>query len=359
MTAGGNHVSNLFGPYSIGPLRLKNRFVRSATAESAATPDGVLTEGVFSVYEALAGGGVGLIITGHMYVDPDGKCSAAQTGITKTDHLPNLRRLAQVSRGNGAKVVAQINYASRRPEEMSEAQIRKTADCFVAAAGRAQEAGFDGVQIHAAHGFLLSGFLTPAVNRRTDAYGSDAAGRRRLLLEVVLRLRQSLGPQYPILCKLGTVDGCDNSLELEESVATAQAIQEAGVDAIEVSCGRSGDHAQAVAIEIDAPEKEACFAPQAKAIRQSVDVPILLVGGLRSLKVMQRVVDEGICDMISMSRPFIREPDLISRLETGRADRSSCISCGRCFSPSGLRCAHASTHGKRRWWSVGGAHTPR
>ncbi len=104
-----------------------------------------------------------------------------------------------------------------------------------------------------------------------------------------------------------------------------------------------------MAIGIDTPEKETCFAPQAKAIKQSVDVPILLVGGLRSLQVMQNVVDEGICDMISMSRPFIREPDLINRLEAGRADRSSCISCGKCFSPGGLQCTHASAREKRPW----------
>ena len=350
MSAGENHAKSLFGPFSIGPLSLKNRFVRSATAESAATADGVLTEGVFPLYETLAAGGVGLIITGHMYVDQDWKCSSAQTGIAKPEHLLGLRRLAQVCRGHGAKVVAQINHAARLPEEMTEAEIRKAADCFVAAAGRAQEAGFDGVQVHTAHGFLLSGFLTPTVNLRVDAYGGDAAGRRRLLTEIVSRLRQSLGPQYPILCKLGAVDGCDNCLALEESVATAKTLQDAGVDALEVSCARSGEYAQAVALGIDTAEKEAYFLHQAKAIKRSVDVPILLVGGLRSLTVMQSVVDEGICDMISMSRPFIREPDLVSRLEAGRADRSSCVSCGRCFGSKGLRCAHASVSGRRRWW---------
>jgi len=350
MSTGENRATDIFGPYHIGRLSLKNRFVRSATAESAATQEGVLTEAVFPIYEALARGGVGLIITGHMYVDERWKCSSLQTGLARKDHLAGLQRLARVCRSNGAKAVAQINHAARAPEEMSPAEIKTAAACFVAAAGRAQEAGFDGVQIHAAHGFLLSGFLTPAVNRRTDAYGGDAAGRRRLLVEITAEMRRSLGPQYPILCKLGVVDGCDDCLALEESVATAQALEEAGVDAIEVSCTRSGDRAQAVAMGIDAPGKEAYFAPQAKVIKRSAGIPVLLVGGLRSRMVMQNVIDEGACDMISMSRPFLREPDLINRMMAGQVDRSACVSCGECFRKPGLRCAHVPAGRKRRWW---------
>ncbi len=349
MNTGEDRATDIFVPYHLGQLTLKNRFVRSATAESAATQEGVLTEAVFPIYEALARGGVGLIITGHMYVDDRWKCSSLQTGIAREDHLPGLRQLAQVCRNNGAKVVAQINHAARAPEEMSLGEIKAAADRFVAAAGRAQEAGFDGVQIHAAHGFLLSGFLTPAVNCRTDAYGGDAGGRRGLLVEIAAGMRRSLGPQYPILCKLGVVDGCDDCLALEESSATAQALEEAGVDAVEVSCTRSGDRAQAVAMGIDAPEKEAYFAPQARVIKRSAGIPVLLVGGLRSREVMQNVIDEGACDMISMSRPFIREPDLTNRMMAGQVDRSACISCGECFRKPGLRCAHMPGRVKRRW----------
>jgi len=341
-------MKSIFGPCSIGQLSLKNRFVRSATGESRATPDGVLKEEVFPIYESLAYGGVGLIITGHMYVHQDWKCSPKQTGAASKDHIPSMQRLAKISHRNGTKVVAQINSATRRPDEMSRAEIRNAADCFIAAGDRVLQAGFDGVQIHAAHGFLLSGFLTPSENQRTDAYGGNAEGRRRLLIEIASRLRQSLGSQYPILCKLGAVDGRDNSLALEESVATAKALQETGIDAIEVSATFSGDHAQAAAEEIDAPEKEAYFAPQARAIKQSVEIPIILVGGLRSRDVMQNVVNESICDMVSMCRPFIREPDLVNSMEAGRTDRSSCVSCNECFNPNGFRCVHVSTGGSQR-----------
>ena len=340
-------MKNIFRPCSIGHLTLKNRFVRSATGESRAGPDGILKEGVFPIYESLAYGGVGLIITGHMYVDQDWKCSEKQTGITGKEHIPGLRRLAHISRGNGTKVVAQINSAARRPAGMNRAEINDAADRFVTAAGRVQEAGFDGVQIHAAHGYLISGFLTPSENQRRDAYGGDAQGRRRLLIDVASRLRRTLGPKYPILCKLGTVDGRDNSLSLEETVETASSLKEADIDAIEVSTIFSGDYAQAAVETIDTLEKEAYFASQAKAIRQSVDIPIILVGGIRSLCVMQEVVDNGTCDMISMCRPFIREPDLVKSMKAGHTDRSLCISCNKCSSPDGFYCVHSSTSDSR------------
>ncbi len=334
-------MSGLFSAYSFGHLALKNRFVRSATGESRADDEGILTEEIFPIYEALAAGGVGLIITGHMYVHPDWRCGPRQTGIWGDRHVSGLRRLAKVSQGNGAKVVAQINYPARSPDKMDQAAISESVDAFVAAASRAKEAGFDGVQIHAAHGFLLSGFLTPAKNGRTDEYGSDAGGRRRLLLEIVQRTRETLGSEYPILCKLGVVDGGDNSLPLAEAVETANELQGAGIDAIEISSTFAGAHAKPAAEGIDKPEKEAYFATQARAVKQAVGVPIILVGGLRSLEVMDRVVHEGVCDMVSICRPFIREPDLVNKLHQGQTLRSACVSCNKCYNPQGFHCVHA------------------
>ena len=335
-------MSNIFEPCSVGSLALKNRFVRSATGEARAGADGVLTDAVFPIYEALAAGGVGLIITGHMYVDANWTCGPRQTGIIGSEHLPGLRRLARASQGNGAKVVAQINHGARPPADITSAEIRHVTDAFVAAGSRAREAGFDGVQIHAAHGYLLSGFLTPSENHRTDDHGADAEGRRRLLIEIAGELRRALGPEYPILCKLGAVDGRDDSLPLEESIATAAALQEAGVDAIEVSAGFSGDHAQAAAEAVDAPEKEAYFAAPARAIREAMDIPVILVGGMRSPDVMQSHVDAGACDLVSLCRPFIREPDLVNRMQAGTLPRTACISCNKCYNPDGFRCVFVS-----------------
>ena len=333
-------MADLFVPYTVGSLTLKNRFVRSATGENRATADGVLIDEIFPIYEKLAEGGVGLIITGHMGVDLAWKCGPKQTGNANDDHLPGLRRLARASQGNGTKVMAQINYVGRPPAEMSEDEIRDAAERFLSAGRRTQDAGFDGVQIHAAHGYLLSGYLTPSENKRTDHYGEGPEGRRRLLIEIAAETRKALGPDYPIHCKLGAVDGRDNSIPLEESVDTARELQQAGVDAIEVSATFSGDYAHAAAEGIDTISKEAYFEGQASAIKQAVDIPVILVGGLRSLSVMQKAVDSGICDMISMCRPFIHEPDIVNKMEAGIADRSACVSCNDCYHPDGFRCAH-------------------
>jgi 2,4-dienoyl-CoA reductase-like NADH-dependent reductase (Old Yellow Enzyme family) len=322
-------------------MAVRNRFVRSATGESRADKRGFIGEDVHAIYAELARGGVGLIITGHMYVHQAHKCSPRQTGIWCDEQVTGLRGLARASQTNGARVVAQINYATRKPEDLTADDIRETADAFVAAAGRAREAGYDGVQIHAAHGYLLSCFLTPSENTRTDRHGGDASGRRRLLVEITERVRDVIGPDLALLCKLGAVDGRDDSLPLAESVATAAALEAAGVDAVEVSSTLSGPRAQPAAEGIDSVAKEAYFRSQARAIRDAVSIPVILVGGLRSLVVMEEAVHGGSCDMVSMSRPFIREPGLVNAFSGGAADRAACISCNKCYDPHGFHCVFA------------------
>ena len=334
-------MSCLFESCQIGPCQLKNRFVRSATGESRADKNGVIKDEILPLYEELSAGGVGLIITGHMYVHPDWKCSPRQTGIWSDDHVDGLRRLARASRRNGAKAVAQINYAGRRPADMTPAEIGAATDAFLAAARRAEMAGFDGVQLHAAHGYLLSCFLTPSENARTDAFGASAQGRRKLLVDIARQTRETLAPGTALLCKLGAIDGRDNSLPLEESVETAVALEQAGVEAIEVSTTLAGDFAQPAATDIDRPAREAYFSEQAAAVKRAVTIPLILVGGLRSLAVMEEAVNEGVCDLVSLCRPFIREPGLVNALRDGRTDRAACISCNKCYSPRGFHCTFA------------------
>lgn len=334
-------MSCLFKEFHVGSMSLKNRFVRSATGEARADSRGILRDTVFPIYERLADGGVGLIITGHTYCHKDWKCSPNQTGIWSDEHIPGLARLATASHRNGVKAIVQINYAGRKPAEMGAAEIAEAVDCFAAAAQRAMQAGFDGVQIHAAHGYLLSCFLTPSENLRTDGYGRDADGRRRLLIEVAQRMRGELGAGVPVLCKLGALDGRDNSLPIEETVGTARALEVAGVDAIEVSCTLPGAHMHPAAEGIDSPEKEAYFAKQALAIKKAVGIPVILVGGLRSLDVMERVVHDGVCDLVSLCRPLIRQPELVNSFAAGMTRRSECVSCNKCFNPRGFRCVFA------------------
>ena len=335
-------MSILFESVNVGQLVLKNRFVRSATGESRADRQGFVQDAMLPIYEGLAAGGVGLIISGHMYVEDGAKCSPRQTGIWSDDHISGLTRLAQASQGNDTKTVAQINYATRVPAEMSLDDIQSAADSFVAAAGRAQQAGFDGVQIHAAHGYLLSCFLTPSANARDDQFGAQAEGRRRLLLDIAKRVRHVVGPDYPVLCKLGVVDGKEDSLTLEESVATAVALEREGIDAIEISTTLSGPHAQPAATQIDSPQKEAYFTPLARTIKDALRIPLILVGGIRSMAVMEQLVDEGVCNMVSLCRPFIREPGLVNAFRDGTSERAACVSCNQCYNPRGFRCVFNS-----------------
>jgi len=334
-------VSCLFEPLRIGPMIVKNRFVRSATGESRADKRGFVTEPMLPIYEELAAGGVGLIISGHMYVHQAWKCSPLQTGIWCDEQTEGLARLAGASHGNGARTVAQINYATRAPANMSGEEIADTAEAFVAAAKRAEQAGFDGVQIHAAHGYLLSCFLTPSANERTDDYGGNPDGRRRLLVEIAERVRAAVTPDMAVLCKLGVVDGRGDSLAMAESVGTALALQAAGVHALEISSTLSGDFAQPAATAIDRVEQEAYFAPLARELKAAVQIPVILVGGLRSLQTMNRVMHDGACDMVSLSRPLIREPGLVNAFRRGETDRAACVSCNKCYNPRGFRCVFA------------------
>lgn len=331
-------MRDLFQPYRIGSLKLKNRFVRSATGETLADKNGCLKERVFPIYKHLAAGGVGMIISGHMYVHPDWKCSPAQTGIWDEMHFDGLKRLATLCKENGSRGVAQINYAARKPAEMSVDEIAEAVDRFAEAAKRAVTAGFDSVQIHAAHGYMVSCFLTPSENTRADRYGSNAEGRRRLLLQIVERIRAEVGADYPLLCKLGAVDGRDNSLSLDETIDTARALEAAGIDAIEVSSTFGGDYVQPAVAGIVPGKNEAYFAAAARAVKQAVSIPVILVGGLRSLEKMQQVIDDNTCDLVSLCRPLIAEPDLVNVLQTGTKTEAACVSCNKCFKSRGLTC---------------------
>jgi len=239
----------------------------------------------------------------------------------------------------GGIIVAQLNSSAIAPESATAGDLREIVACFASAARRAVAAGFDGVQIHAAHGYLLSNFITPATNRRLDSYGGTGEGRMRLLLEIVRACRYEMPSDLLLLCKLGAKDGQENSLALEEAIAIAKALAAEGTMAIEISCGRSGPYAQPVVKDIADDSQEAYFAPIAAAIKSAVSIPVMLVGGLRSLAVMDRLVQDGVCDLVSLCRPFIREPDLVQRLRGGLTARSACVSCNGCFSLRSVRCA--------------------
>ncbi len=357
-------MSNLFTPAQIGTLSLPNRLVRSATAERMSDAEGRPLPQLTAMYRELVQGGVGLIITGHMYVHPSGKAHPEMIGVYSDDLIPGLAELAEAVHQEGGKAVVQINHgglqcdleaveeaiapsvveASKRrraAREITLDEIEIMMDAFGQAARRVKEAGFDGVQIHGAHGYLNSQFLSPYINRRTDQWGGSLENRMRFLRGAAASVREQVGPDFPVLIKFGMVDGKEGGLTLEEGTQVVAALAEMGIDGLEISAGFSGGEIVSSRKGIRSEDREAYFLPFAQRARPVTDLPIILVGGMRSQKVMERVLDGGEVDFISLCRPLITEPDFPNRMRQGLQDKSRCLSSNNCWPESdgeGIEC---------------------
>jgi 2,4-dienoyl-CoA reductase-like NADH-dependent reductase (Old Yellow Enzyme family) len=347
----------LFTPLSIGPLALRNRIVRSATGESAAQADtGCPTPAMAAFYRRLAAGGTGLVVTGHTAVSPEGRCHARMTAFTSAAFVPGFRALAQACHEGGAAVVCQLNHGGRqvntahpgiralgpsldifpeakaRPDAaLTEADIARLIADFARAAGWCREAGFDGIQIHSAHGYLVSQFNSPLTNRRTDRWGGSSEARREFLLAVYRAIRAAVGPGYPILVKQNAHDAHPSGLQLEDAMAICRELDEAGIAAIELSGGISETIPVAFRAAAVKERGEAVFfEAECRRVRAAVRCPLILTGGIRTLATAERLLTDGVCDAIGLCRPLIREPDLPALWRSGAATAARCTSCGGC-----------------------------
>ena len=351
-------MSRLFESSEINGMELKNRFVRSATWEGMAADDGACTPKLIKLVGDLAEGGVGLIISSHAYIREDGQAGPWQIGVYNDEHIDGLKKMTRAVKDHGSRIVLQISHAgyfanpkligqtplalsavegfSKSPRKvMTEKEIGNIVGAFGQAARRAKKAGFDGVQIHAAHGYLLSQSLSPAFNKREDRYGGDLENRARFLMEVLREVRSAVGPDFPVLVKMNSEDCLEGGLILENSVQFATMLEEKGIDAIELSGGtflsgklspsRSG---------ITSKEREAYFREAARAFKEKINIPLILVGGNRSIEIAEKLLNDGYADYISMSRPFIREPALIKRWSSGDLQPAACLSDNQCFGPA-------------------------
>lgn len=361
-------MSILFDPIKIGTTTFRNRFVRSATQDWLTHSDGTVSEAQLALYEQLAAGGVGLIMTGHSYVShPLGRAGNPQNAIYHERFIDGYKKMVEVVHRHDAKIFLQLAHAGRQtvpeliggqmpvaPSDMFDEKGQQVAramtvdeigvlmEDYEAAALRAKRAGFDGVQIHMAHGYLLAQFLSPYTNHREDEYGGSVDARIRLLCEVSYRVKAAVGRQFPVFAKLNTTDGvtAETQLSIEDVMYAANMIAEHGVDAIETSGGTVKETRVVMAKPgILKPEQEAYFAPAAKQVKSAVKVPVILVGGLRSTAVMEGLIADGTADMVSLSRPFVREPDLVNKLAAGQK-KATCVSCNACFNPAGLKCRY-------------------
>jgi 2,4-dienoyl-CoA reductase-like NADH-dependent reductase (Old Yellow Enzyme family) len=373
-------MSLLFEPGQIGSLATRNRIVRAGTSETMATERGEVTPELRSLYETLARHQVGVLFTGHLYCATRGQYARRQAGIYDDCLVDGLRELTDAVHRHRAPIFAQVAHAGSqsrvqageplapsavpnaltgrevreaRPEEIDEA-----IQAFAAGARRAVDAGFDGVHIHAANGYLISEFSSPATNRRADDWGGSREARDRFALEVVREVRTAVGPELPVTLKLGMVDAVVGGLTLEESVRRARLLVQAGVDGIEVSCGimrvPTDSARQYVAVDrrralgdlllhrvFSEPAAEAYFVPWARALRAEVETTIIAVGGMRTTQTMEAVLRDRGADFVALARPLIRQPDLVSQLGAGRTGRVDCTSCNICLMHEGhhsLRC---------------------
>jgi 2,4-dienoyl-CoA reductase-like NADH-dependent reductase (Old Yellow Enzyme family) len=371
-------------PGNLGPVRTRNRLIRAGTGESTAGEDGFVTEAMVEIHTALARGGVGLAFTGHLYCHPRGRYGKLQTGISSDAHLAGLHRLTTAVHAAGGLIFAQIAHAGsqsmvpqnqplapsavsnvmtgRHVAAASSDEVEEAIAAFGDAAGRAAEAGFDGVHIHGANGYLISEFRSPLTNCRTDRWGGSQEARDGFPLAVVRAARAAVPREMALTMKVGFADLVSEpgGLTLDAAVTGAARFVEAGLDGIEVSSNLMSDYVSAsirayVAVGrrrafedllihrlLKPGEPEAYFRDFARRLRTQVETTVILVGGIRRQSTMCDILDRGDADFLSLARPFIREPDLVRRLEADPEAVPACVSCNICL-------MHDEHHPLRCW----------
>jgi len=350
-------MKTLFDQTTINGMSMQNRLVRSATWEGMCGTDGKPGKKLIDLYRELAHGGVGLIITGYTFVSPEGKQLPGKMGIDSDDFAGVMQNMTRAVHDEGGRICVQLVHAGGQtdsanagrqplapsavaveqypevPAEMTLEDIARIINAFAEGARRAQKWGFDGVQLHGAHGYLINQFLSPLTNRRQDEYGGSIENRCRFLLEAYRAVRSAVGSDFPVMIKLNGSDNLAGGLTSADAVAAATALDKVGIDCIETSGGTpaSGDLSP-VRTKINTPEKEGYNLSLAREIKAAVNCPVMAVGGFRSFEVADKSVRESV-DYISMARPFIREPGLANRWRSGNISPASCISCNKCFAP--------------------------
>lgn len=325
-------------------LVLENRFVRSATWLAGCDLDGYVTDRVVRRYEELAEGGVGAIITGITSVSPREAPLAGMAMLSDDSFIEGHRRLVDAVHRHGVPIISQLAVSSYvrvsdgmleelDADDMTQDEIHEAVGWFVDAARRARDAGYDGVQIHVAHYFFLSRFVSPAVNHRTDMYGGSPDGRAMILRGIVSGIRRELGPSFPVIAKVNGTDEVPRGVDRDDVIAICRALKESGADAIEMS-GNGTSRAG-----VRPGRGEGYFLPYAEDVRIAVGIPVVCVGGFRSLEACRDAL--RYVDYISISRPLVREPGLIAEWKNGRTEPSRCVSCNACYTTPGHVCRFA------------------
>ncbi|HEY1830885.1 MAG TPA: NADH:flavin oxidoreductase [Acidimicrobiales bacterium] len=381
-------MPSAFAPATLGPVTLRNRIIKAATFEGAA-PRGEVTDRLIEFHRRVAAGGVGMSTVAYLAVSPEGRTDR-HCIVLSEDSMPGLRRLTDAVHGEGTAAAAQIGHAGpvanarsngapalspsggftpmgSRLRAVREADLVRITEDYARAARTAAAAGFDSIEVHVGHNYLLSAFLSPKLNRRDDQYGGSIENRARFAREVLRAVRTAVGTKVAVTAKLNMVDGVPKGLQLEDSIAVATLFEADGaLDALELTGGSSlanpmylfrgeaprKEFGATLPVPIrlgfkvigrrflrDYPFEEAFFLPYARQFRQALSMPVILLGGITRLDTIEAALDEGF-EFVAMARALLMEPDLVSRMEAGQATTSTCIHCNKCMPTiySGTRC---------------------
>ncbi|MEH6347599.1 MAG: NADH:flavin oxidoreductase [Bermanella sp.] len=395
-----NNKNNLFSPINIGSLQLPGRFIKSAMVETLCTKDGFVTPALIEHYQQIARGGTPLIITGAANYNKYGRGVPYQISVDDDDKIPGLTKLTKAVHEFGGKIMAQIYHTSRQalpapvgrtdaqapsavfepslgvsPREITIDEIKQNIAEFAQAALRCQQAGFDGVQIHAAHGYLISGFLTPHTNRRKDNYGGSFENRIRFLLEVYQEVRNKVGPDFPLILKLNGSDDLPfrKGLKTHDLVKIAMRMEQVGIDAVEITAGHyesgttfsrgnwkgftknmlanglgpSLGPVRRFGMGLFAPLVDAYFNKVAKfseafnlsyaqQFTQALSIPVICVGGFVNKETMQNAIKTGQCDVVAVARGLIADPYMYHNLREN-IEGPKCNYCNACFARPGVQ----------------------
>ncbi|HHY75875.1 MAG TPA: NADH:flavin oxidoreductase [Firmicutes bacterium] len=326
-------MSLLFSPIKVGNLTLRNRIVMPPMATAIEGPGGsredtgLPSDATVAYYAERAKKDVGMVIVEHTYIAKQGKAHKGQLGLDSDAAIPAFERLAQAIRTNGAVAAIQLNHvgsignpdvtghevvgpsdkphpkSERKPRGLTAEEIREIQSLFAAAARRAKLAGFDAVEVHSAHGYLGSQFLSPITNTRTDEYGGSLENRARFLLETVSRVKAEVGSDFPVFVRLGSVDGMEGGFTPEEAAQVARMLEEAGVALVDVSGGFMGSR--------PAGAPPGYFVPAAATIKKAVNVPVMVTGGITEAAFAEKVLQDGHADLIGIGRALLRDPNWV------------------------------------------------
>jgi len=375
-------MNKVFEPFQLAGITFPNRIIRSATYEGMSETDGTPTEQLEKKYTALAQGGVGGIITGFIGVNEQGRSGSHMSLLNSNENIKAYKKITQKMHELGTPIIAQINHcggqtkeedtkmpviapskiSDYKAKEMTKAEILEVIEAFVQGIKNAKEAGFDGVQIHIAHGYLLSEFVSPRMNRRNDEWGGNTENRFRIVKTIFEKARKEVG-NYPIIAKINGYETLKNGMSIGESVKIAKLLEQVGCNAIEVSNGtikaglatmrgnvpwemivaqndRLNKMPRVVKSIIGTVAEKAFPQPQPKslynldaatAIKNAVNIPVIVVGGITNMNEIENIINQNKSDLVSMCRPFILEPDLVNKFKTGKQTQSKCIQCNFCI----------------------------